>query len=217
MEWCGATGNGIIQLVAQPALKRVPVFIMFCRDALTNLSQLTKPNLSYMGTEGLIPDLELMSNIFTPQIRNLRMVRECIIEDQQPITRPNIEVGDLVLVRDHTSKCFMPKYKVDFRVVHIQGNKVKVKDNNGNLNCYHISDIKKTDKITKLICQLTDVNAFGRKGRLSFDPECIKDLGWVHNDWKYKFNPDHVKDIVGSAQSMLKQRSHSMELRSRDK
>ena len=111
----------------------------------------------------------------------------------------------------------MPKYKVDFRVVHIQGNKVEVKDNNGKVSWYHISDIKKTDMITKLICQLPDVNAFGRKGWLSFDPECIKDLGWIPNDWKYRFNPDHVKDIVGSAQSTLKQRSHPMELRFRDK
>ena len=106
-------------------------FIMFGRDALTNLSQLTKPNLRYMSTEDLILDLELMSNIFQTQIHHLRMARECIIEGHQPTTRPNIEVGDLVLVRGHTSKCFMPKYKVDFRVVHIQGNKVEVKDNNG--------------------------------------------------------------------------------------
>ena len=67
-----------------------------------------------------------------------------VIEGQQPITRPNIEVGDLVLVSDHASKCFMPKYKVDFRVVCIQGNKVEVKDNNGKLSWYHLSDIKKT-------------------------------------------------------------------------
>ena len=138
--------------------KESPFFVMFGRDALTNLSQLTKPNLRYMGTEDLILDLELMSNIFQTQIHNLRMARECVIEGQQPITRPNIEVGDLVLVRDHASKCFMPKYKVDFRVVCIQGNKVKVKDNNGKLSWYHISDIKKTDKITKLICQLPDVD-----------------------------------------------------------
>ena len=57
----------------------------------------------------------------------------------------------------------MPKYKVDFRVVHIQGNRVKVKDNNGKLTWCHISDIKKTGMITKLICQLPDVDAFGRK------------------------------------------------------
>ena len=57
-----------------------------------------------------------------------------MIEGQQPVTKPNIEVGDLVLVRDHTSKCFMPKHKVDFRVVCIQGNRAEVKDNNGKTN-----------------------------------------------------------------------------------
>ena len=58
---------------------------------------------------------------------------------------------------------------------------------------------RKQTRLLKLICQLPDVNAFGRKGRLSFDPECVKDLGWVPNDLEYKFNPDHVKDIVDSA------------------
>ena len=48
---------------------------MFGSDALTNLSQLTKPSLRYMGTEYLILDLELMSNIFQTQIHNLRMAR----------------------------------------------------------------------------------------------------------------------------------------------
>ena len=80
-----------------------------------------------MGTEDLILDLKLMSNIFQTQIHNLRMAQECIIKGQQPVKKPNIDVGDLVLVRDHTSKCFMPKYKVDFRVVHIQGNRAKLK------------------------------------------------------------------------------------------
>ena len=93
--------------------------------------------------------------------------------------KPDIAVGDHVLVRDHTSKCFMPKYKVDFHVVQIEGNKVKVKDNNGKVCWYHISDIKKTDMIIKLICQLPDVNAFARKGRLSFYPEHVQDLGWT--------------------------------------
>ena len=170
---------------------------MFGRDALTNLSQFTKPNLRYMGTEDLILDLKLMSNIFQIQIHNLRMARECVIEGQQPVVTPDITVGDLVLVRDHTSKCFMPKYKVDFIVVHIQGNKVEVKDSSGKLSWYHISDIKKTDMATQLICQLPDVDTFCRKARLSFDPECVQDLGWTPNDWKYIFNPDHAKDIVG--------------------
>ena len=84
-----------------------------------------------MSIEDLILDLELISSIFQTQIHNLRMARECVIEGQQPITKPDITVGYLVLVRDHTSKCFMPKYKVDFCVFCIEGNKVEVKDNNG--------------------------------------------------------------------------------------
>ena len=179
---------------------------MFGRDAVTNLSQLTKPKLRYMGTEDLILDLELMSNIFQTQIHNLRMARERVIEGEQPVTKPNI-----VLVRDHTSKCFMPKYKVDFRVVRVQGNRAEVKDNNGKLTWYHISDIKKTDMVTKLICQLPDVDAFGRTGRVSFDP------GWVPDDWMHKFNPDHVKETAAAVKNTPKERSHQMELRSRDK
>ena len=48
--------------------------------------------------------------------------------------------------------------------------------------------------VTKLGCQLPDVDGFGRKGRFSFDPECVQDLGWTPDDWKFGFNPDHVKE-----------------------
>ena len=57
----------------------------------------------------------------------------------------------------------MPKCKVDFCVIRIEGNKVEVKDNNGKLSWYHISDVTKTKMITKLVCQLPDVEGFGRK------------------------------------------------------
>ena len=40
-------------------LKESPFFVMFGRDIVTNLSQLTKPKLRYMGTEDLILDLEV--------------------------------------------------------------------------------------------------------------------------------------------------------------
>ena len=58
--------------------------------------------------------------------------------------------------------------------------------------------------LTKLISQLPNVDVFGRKGRLSFDPEYVKDLGWVPIDWKYSFNPDHVRDIRDAAQNSPK-------------
>ena len=93
---------------------------------------------------------------------------------------PKISTGDLVLVRDHTSKLFMPKYKTDYRVIRVLGNKVEVKDNNGKMSWFHISDVKKTDMITKLICQLPDYDAFGctREGLILIQKE-LRTLGWT--------------------------------------
>ena len=51
--------------------------------------------------------------------------------------------------------------------------KLKSRTTMESLCWYHISDIKKNDMITKLVCQLPDVDGFGRKGRLSFDPEHV--------------------------------------------
>ena len=62
--------------------KELPLFVMFGRDALTNLSHLTKLNLRYMATKDLIMDLELMSSIFQTQIHNLRIAMERVIEGQ---------------------------------------------------------------------------------------------------------------------------------------
>ena len=132
--------------------KESPFFVMFGRDALTNLKHLISPKLRYKGMEELILDLEIMSNIYQSQIHNLKLARQCVIEDQRPVPDPNINTGDLVLVRDHTSKSFMPKYKTDYHVIRVLGNKVEVKDNNGKMLWFHISDVKKTDMITKLIC-----------------------------------------------------------------
>ena len=53
-----------------------PFFIMFGRDALTNLQHFIKPKLRYMGTSELILDLELRSNIYQVQIHNLKLARQ---------------------------------------------------------------------------------------------------------------------------------------------
>ena len=86
-----------------------------------------------MGTEDLILDLEIMSNIYQCQIINLQLARHHALKlkvgDTQPSLKTDLAVGDLVLVWNHASKTFMPKYKVDFRIVRILGNKVEVKDN----------------------------------------------------------------------------------------
>ena len=139
------------------------------------------------------------------------MARQCVIEDQRPVPVPKINTGDLVLVRDHTSKSIMPKYKTDYCVIRVLSNKVEVKDNNGKMTWFHISDVKKTDMITKLICQLPNYDAFGHKGRLHFDPERVKDLGWTLDDQNDIFDPSYISDAPATAAN---QRSHPMQLRS---
>ena len=76
---------------------------------------------------------------------------------------------------------------------------------------FHISDVKKTDMITKLICQLPNYDAFGHKGRLSFDPERMKDLGWTLKDQNDIFDPSYISDAPATA---ARQRSHPMQQRS---
>ena len=186
---------------------------MFGRDVLTNLKHLISPKLRYMGIEELILDLKIMSNIYLSQIHNLKLARKCVIEDQKPVPSPKINTGDLVLVRDHTSKSFLPKYKTDYRVIRVLGNKVEVKDNNGKMSWFHISDVKKTDMITKLICQLPDYDTFGHKGRLNFDPERVKDLGWTLKDQDVIFDPCYISDVPATPTAVM-QRSQPMQLRS---
>ena len=79
------------------------------------------------------------------------------------------------------------------------------------MSWFHISDVKKTDMITKLICQLPNYDAFGCKGRLNFDPEGVKDLGWTLEDQDDMFDPSYISDVPATA---VRQRSHPMQLRS---
>ena len=74
-----------------------------------------------------------------------------------------------------------------------------------------VPDVKKTDMITKLICQLPDYDAFGCKVRLNFDPERVKDLGWTLEDQDVIFDPSYISDVLATA---VRQRSHPMQLRS---
>ena len=86
---------------------------------------------------------------------------------------------NLVLIWDHTSKSFQPRFKEDFRVVGIKGSAVEVKKNHGLLSTFHITDVRKTTVAEKVEELLQDFKKFGRKGKLCLDPELFEDLGWT--------------------------------------
>ena len=55
--------------------KEAPFYIVFGRDAVTNIRHIMVPRYRYMGTEVLILDLKIMSNIYQCQIINLQLAR----------------------------------------------------------------------------------------------------------------------------------------------
>ena len=62
-----------------------------------------------------------------------------------------IKIGDNVLVRDHTSKAFQPKYK-DFCITGLLGkNQVEIKDNHSHTTKVHHRDVKKDSNDRKSV------------------------------------------------------------------
>ena len=88
-------------------------------------------------------------------------------------------VGDNVLVRDHTSKAFQPKYK-DFCIVGLLGkNQIEIKDNHGHITKVHRKDVKKIP-MTEKVCQLYEEEQLGktREGRKAIPANKMPELGW---------------------------------------
>ena len=90
-----------------------------------------------------------------------------------------LKIGDNILVRDHTSKAFQPKYK-DFCIVGLLGkNQVEIKDNHGHVTKVHRRDVKKilmTEKVGKLYEE--EQTGKMREGRKAVPTGKMPDLGW---------------------------------------
>ena len=120
-----------------------------------------------------------MKDIYHPVTYNIKLAREQMLKIQRPINKPEINIGDLVLIHDHTSKSFQPRFKEDYRVVSIKGNTIEVKNNHGLMSTFHITDIKKMTMAEKVNELLPDLRKFGRKGKLCMDPDLFKHLEWT--------------------------------------
>ena len=99
----------------------------------------------YLGTDNSMINIELMSKLYLVVAHNLSKARKARDENKKKKNATNpeqLKVGHNVLVRDHTSKAFPPKYK-DFCVVGLLGkNQVEIKDNHGHTTKVHRRDVK---------------------------------------------------------------------------
>ena len=104
---------------------------MFGWEAAVKHNILASESPKYLGTEDNMINIELMSKLYLVVAHNLNKARKARDGNKnQKITKipEQLKVGDNVLVRDHTSKAFQPKYK-DFCITGLLGkNQVEIKD-----------------------------------------------------------------------------------------
>ena len=127
-------------------------------------------------------NIGLMTKLYHVVAHNLNEARKARDGNKKSTKRKEpvaLCVGDNVLVRDHTSKAFQPKYR-DFCIIGLLGkNQVEIKDNHGHITKVHRKDVKKIP-MTEKVCQLYEEEQIGktREGRKAVPTNKMPDLGW---------------------------------------
>ena len=118
-------------------------------------------------------------NVVAHNLNEARKARDGKKKGTTPKEPENLKVGDNVLVRDHTSKVFQPKYK-DFCIVGLIGkNQVEIKDNHGHITKVHHRDVKKIP-MTEKVCKLYEEEQIEktREGRKVVPNSKMPNLAW---------------------------------------
>ena len=118
-------------------------------------------------------------NVVAHNLNEARKARDGKKKGTTPKEPERLKIGDNILVRDHTSKAFQPKYK-DFCIVGLLGkNQVEIKDNHGHITKVHCRDMKKIP-MTEKVCKLYEEEQTEktREGRKAVPTSKMPDLGW---------------------------------------
>ena len=155
---------------------------MFGCEAAVNHTLLESENPKYLRTNDGMINMGLMTKLYNVVAYNLNEARKARDGKKKgiiPKEPERLKIGDNILVRDHTSKAFQPKYK-DFCIVRLLGkNQVEIKDNHGHITKVHCIDIKKIPMAEK-VCKLYKEEQTGktREGRKAVPTSKMPDLGW---------------------------------------
>ena len=123
-----------------------------------------------------------MTKLYHVVAHNLNEARKAR-DGNKKSTKPKepviLHVGDNILIRDHTSKAFQPKYK-DFCIIGLLGkNQIEIKDNHGHITKVHRKDVKKIP-MTEKVCKLYEEEQLRktREGRKAVLANKMPELGW---------------------------------------
>ena len=149
-------------------------------------------------------NIELMTKLYMVVSHNLNEARKARDRNSKgkTIKEPEkLKIGDNILVRDHTSKVFQPKYK-DFCIIGLLGkNQVEVKDNHGHTTKVHCRDVKKIP-MTEKISQLYEEEQVRRvrEGRKAVPHNKMPELGWDIAETHIRTEPTHQEDTQTNSQ-----------------
>ena len=155
---------------------------MFGREAAVKHTLLESENPKYLGTDDGMINVGLMTKLYPVVAHNLNEARKARDNNKKNTTpkEPDVlKIGDNILVRDHTSKAFQPKYK-DFCIIGLLAkNQIEIKDNHGHTTKVHRKDMKKIP-MTEKVCQLYEEEQLGkvREGRKVVPTNKMPNLGW---------------------------------------
>ena len=157
-----------------------PFFLMFGHEAVVKHTLLESERPKYLRTDDSM--IELITKLYMVVAHNLNKARKARDGNKKKRTTKEpekLKIGDNVLVRDHTSKAFQPKYK-DFCIVGLLGKKqIEIKDNHGHTTKVHHRDVKKIP-MTEKVCQVYKEEQVGkiREGKKAVPSSKMPDLGW---------------------------------------
>ena len=87
--------------------------------------------------------------------------------------------GDSVLLKDHTSGVWDPRYTGDYWIISFpRRTQFEVVDSKGKAKLLHISDVKYVLPADRVISKLPDYQYFGRQSKLGIDLKEIPNLKW---------------------------------------
>ena len=154
---------------------------MFRRVGHMSLVQLLNPQLRHVGNDKSLLALDALWDIYALAIDNI----ELSIERQGYMFLtyivPELNVGDKVLVRNHTRDVWDPKYDAVYCMVWVMGRQLELIDESTKTGKVNAQDVKPTYPADELIKCLPDEKAFWSAAKYCAHPKNIEDLCWSLN------------------------------------
>lgn len=128
-----------------------PFFLMFGRDPVIPLNSLLVPRVRYLAdTEGRI-SLEVFRNCLQAVAKTLLDHRNKRTSTKPSINHP-LKEGDMVLVLEHISKQWEPRFRGPWRLLRFLGQtQAVISDAKGQTKTVHLNDLKRLTPADNLL------------------------------------------------------------------